>query len=72
MKTYKPEEIKEIRETLNMDKVQFANSVGVGRQTVSYWENGTRVPQVASVYAINKLIGDVLEKVCNLSGKYLL
>lgn len=40
-----PIEIYAIRQSLGMTQPEFASMLGVSRQTVKYWENGTYAPR---------------------------
>lgn len=66
MKQYTAEGIKLIRETLNMDKIQFAKGVGVTNITVSTWENGSRTPSESNTYGIDQLVISQAEKINKL------
>ena len=40
-----PEEIKKIRHSLDLTQGEFAEVVGVNRQTINAWEKGYKFPQ---------------------------
>ena len=45
----KPNEIKELRESLKMSRKEFASVVGVSHRTVEKWEYGTRNPRGSAI-----------------------
>ncbi len=51
------ETIKDLRVSRNMTQEYVAESLGVSRQAVSKWENGTSEPGTANLVAIAKLFG---------------
>ncbi|MCM1133359.1 MAG: helix-turn-helix domain-containing protein [Ruminococcus flavefaciens] len=58
------EQIKELRNSLGINQVEFGRRLGVTKQCISNWENGNIQPSI-----------DMLIKICNLfsiSSDYLL
>ena len=51
------ETLKELRTERNMTQEFVAESLGVSRQAVSKWENGTSEPSTTNLIAIAKLYG---------------
>lgn len=49
--------IKEYRIKNNMTQTQFGKIIGVNKQAVSKWENGTTTPEIHNLYSIAKEIG---------------
>lgn len=49
--------LKEYRNKCRMTQEFVAESVGVNRQAVSKWENGTTAPSTANFFALAKLYG---------------
>ncbi|MDR0446303.1 MAG: type II toxin-antitoxin system MqsA family antitoxin [Oscillospiraceae bacterium] len=47
-KSYTPQEVRGIREKLNMSQGNFANVFGVSRKTVEAWEHGRNKPSGAA------------------------
>lgn len=56
------ETLKELRTERNMTQEFVAESLGVSRQAVSKWENGTSEPSTTNLIAIAKLYGIELEE----------
>ncbi len=56
------ENIKEHRQRCKMTQEFVAESVGVSRQAVSKWENGTSDPSTANLLALAKLFGITAEE----------
>lgn len=52
----KPNEIKRIRERLDMKQSEFAEHLGVATLTVSQWETGFREPSKLAITAMNMLM----------------
>ena len=50
------EQIKQARETKNLSQEDLAEQLGVSRQAVSKWENGTSVPQGINRELLSKLL----------------
>jgi len=55
MKTMKPEEVKRIRERLQLTQGEFAKRVGVNRVTVNRWESG--------VQAVSKFVANTIRAI---------
>ena len=55
------EAIKERRTALGMTQEFVAEQLGVSRQAVSKWENGTSDPSTANLFALAKLFGISVE-----------
>lgn len=51
------EKIKTYRTSCNMTQEFVAEEIGVSRQAVSKWENGTSDPSTSNLYALAKLFG---------------
>ena len=51
------ETLKELRTEKNMTQEFVAESLGISRQAVSKWENGTSEPSTSNLIAIAKLYG---------------
>jgi putative transcriptional regulator len=47
-KAYTPQEVRDIREKLNMSQGYFANVFGVSKKTVEAWEHGRNKPNGAA------------------------
>lgn len=56
----KAKEIKELRKKLNLSQENFAHSLGVSRNTIRRWENGSHVPSLLEEQRL-KEIRDELE-----------
>lgn len=50
-----PEEIKEIREALDLTQEAFAHEIGVSYATVNRWENGHKRPTGLSLKALERM-----------------
>lgn len=65
------ETLKEHRVKCNMTQEFVAEAIGVSRQAVSKWENGTSDPSTANLLALAKLYGvsaeELLKNVTNIS-----
>ena len=55
MVMYSPDAIKKLRKRLGLTVAQFAERVGVVRQTVYFWEKGHSHPRYKELMAINEL-----------------
>ena len=53
--------LKELRQTLGLSKTRLAESLGVGRDTIRRWENGTYSPQKRFRKKLKDLFGDEYE-----------
>ncbi len=53
------------RRSLGLSQEQFAEKVGVARQTVSSWENGIFVPDTPNVMQMAKLFGCTTDEILN-------
>ena len=51
----KPEEIKAVREKLNLTQEQFAAKIGATVTSVNRWENGKAEPSPLAIKAIKEL-----------------
>ncbi len=49
---YAAEEIKRIRDDLNMSQAEFGRLIGVSKRTVESWEHGHRTPDGAAAWTI--------------------
>lgn len=49
--------IKELRLSNRMTQKEFAEKVGVSCQTISAWENETKLPSVSNCRKIEKMFG---------------
>lgn len=56
------ETIKEYRTKCKMTQEFVAESLGVSRQAVSKWENGTSEPSTSNLFALAKLFGVSVEE----------
>lgn len=56
------ESIREHRSGLQMTQEFVAESLGVSRQAVSKWENGTSDPSTSNLFALAKLFGVSVEE----------
>lgn len=45
---YQAQEVKQIRQNLQLTQTSFANLMGVSRKTIEAWEAGTNIPQGSS------------------------
>lgn len=65
------ETLKDYRVKCNMTQEFVAESIGVSRQAVSKWENGTSDPSTANLLALAKLYGvsaeELLKNVTNIT-----
>ena len=55
--------IEEIRKERGIKQEEFANSMGVSRQTISSLENGRYNPSILLAYKIAKYFGMTIEEV---------
>ena len=51
------EKITELRKRSGLSQEQFGDKIGVSRQAVSKWENGTSDPSTTNLMALAKLFG---------------
>lgn len=56
------EQIKQVREAKNFSQEELAERLGVSRQAVSKWENGSSVPQGANREMLSQVLGLELSK----------
>ena len=54
--------IKQVRTKMNMTQEDFAEELGVTRQTVSSWENGKSYPDILSIIKISNMSNISLDK----------
>ena len=54
--------IKDVRTKMNMTQEDFAEELGVTRQTVSSWENGKSYPDILSIIKISNMSNISLDK----------
>ncbi len=54
-RTMTPKDIKRLRERLGMTQEQFAERLGVARETVARWEIGANAPRGLSLKALKEL-----------------
>ena len=66
MKFYK-ELFKTMRESAQMTQEELANTIGVTRQAVQQWEDGTSRPRPAKVYAAAKALGIPVSDISDLN-----
>ena len=59
------EALKEYRTKCKMTQEFVAESLGVSRQAVSKWENGTSDPSTSNLIALAKLYGISAEEISN-------
>ena len=59
------ETLKEYRISCKMTQEFVAESLGVSRQAVSKWENGTSDPSTSNLIALAKLYGIAAEEILN-------
>jgi DNA-binding XRE family transcriptional regulator len=59
--------IKELRLSNRMTQKEFAEKVGVSCQTISAWENETKLPSISNCRKIEKMFG---VKLAYHYGKY--
>jgi transcriptional regulator with XRE-family HTH domain len=59
-----PERLKTVRKNAGLSQIEFAKKLGITRQSVSYYENGERLPDI-------QILTDIC-KVANCSPNYLL
>ena len=59
------EALKEYRTKCKMTQEFVAESLGVSRQAVSKWENGTSDPSTSNLIALTKLYGISAEEILN-------
>ena len=52
---YKKEDIKQLRESLLLTQVEFAEKLGVSFETVNRWENGKHEPTMKMKRKLKKL-----------------
>ena len=52
----------EYRKSNNLSQEELAERIGVSRQAVSKWENGTSEPSTANLIALSKLYGISLDE----------
>lgn len=48
-------QLKKYRKQLGMSQEKMAEKIGVSRQAVTKWENGTGIPDITNLMAIAKL-----------------
>lgn len=57
--------LKYLREKAEMSQTDLADTLGLSRQSISKWENGTSVPSVELLYEMSKIYGisinDIIE-----------
>lgn len=63
------ETLKEHRTGCKMTQEFVAEAIGVSRQAVSKWENGTSDPSTANLFALSKLFGISAEELINEISK---
>ncbi len=51
------EHVRHLRQLARLSQEQLAESLGVGQQTVSRWENGTATPRRATLPLLANLLG---------------
>ena len=54
---FRPDQIKELREGLGLTQQEFADRIGVAKQSVSSWETGTSEPSISSLLRIVNTCG---------------
>lgn len=54
---FRPDQIKELREGLGLTQQEFADRIGVAKQSVSSWENGVAEPSITSLLRIVNTCG---------------
>ena len=57
--------IKENRQRCNLTQEQVADQLGVSRQAVSKWENGTAEPSTANLLTLAELFGLSVDELLN-------
>ncbi len=55
------ENIQKLRHGAHMSQEELADKIGVSRQTVAKWENGSTVPDINSCGAVAELFGVTLD-----------
>ncbi len=63
------ETLKECRTKRKMTQEFVAESIGVSRQAVSKWENGTSDPSASNLLALSKLYGVSIEELLKSAEK---
>lgn len=59
--------LKKLRITSKYTQEEVANKIGVSRQAVAKWENGTTVPDINNCIALAELYGILLDDLVNYS-----
>ena len=49
--------LKSIRKQKGFSQVEFAGRMGVSQNTISQWENGSRIPNVISLKKMAQILG---------------
>jgi len=61
--------LKELREAAGMNQVEFAKVLGVARASISYYENGQRVPDIEVLESITKHFGTSADYLLGLTNE---
>jgi len=59
--TFKPDQIRALREGLGDNQQEFAQRVGVSKQAVSQWESGATEPTIENLLRMVNVTGAKLE-----------
>ncbi len=49
--------LKSLREQANLSQVELSDKLGLSRQSISKWENGTSIPSVELLYEMSNIYG---------------
>ena len=63
------EQISKIRKQKEISQEELAEKVGVSRQAVSKWENGTAQPEMANVAKLCEILGVTPNELLGYDGK---
>lgn len=56
------ENLKKAREEKNLSQQKVADAIGVSQAAINLFENGFKVPQLATMIALSKVLGKTIDE----------